>query len=123
MILRDAHGSADPPVVDRRDEDVPAAFVRRRHERQSRAVRRPARVDVDGALRHDRAGGATREIEKPELNRVVAVRGVDDMPSIRRPVRLVVVSVAGGHLGRLNRADALPPERPLHGVNQLLSVW
>ena len=65
---------------------------------------------------------AGREVEQPQLHRVVPVGRVDDAPAVGRPVGLMVVSRAGGELARLVAAEPLAPQPPLHGVDQLRPV-
>ncbi len=100
-------------------EDVPPPVVGRRHERDARAVGRPARLDVDGGVGRDGLHGLRRQIQQLQLDRVVHVPGEDDEPSIGGPVGLVVVSLARGQLLCDARADPLPPQRALHRVDQL----
>ena len=103
-------------------EDVPAALERRRDVGDARTVRRPARVEVHGAVGHEGARLAVAQIQDPELQRVVAVGRVENPRPVRRPVRLGVVAGPVGQLDRLLRAESLAPERPLHRVDELLPV-
>ena len=82
VIVGDSDRCVELPAPDVGDENVPPAFMRRRNERQPRTVRRPSRVDIDRAVSQERAGRASREIEQPELDRIVSIGGVDNMTAI-----------------------------------------
>ena len=104
------------------DEDVPAAVVQRRDERDARAVGRPARLEVYGAIGGERRDGPGRQIEQLQLDPVMGIAREDDRPAIGRPIGLVVVYRTCGELRGDRRSNALPPERALHRVDQLGAV-
>ena len=101
---------------------MPPPPVRGGHEGHARAVRREARVEVHGAVGDESPRGPIAGVEHPDLQGVIAVGGVEDVPAVGRPVRLRVVAGAVGQLDGLARAEALAPERALHGVHELLAV-
>ena len=100
------------------DEDVPAPVVQGRHERETPAFGRPARLDVHRAVRRQGSHRAGRQVEQLELDRIVGVAGEGDRPAVARPVGLIVVAGPGRELLGDGGADALAPERALHRVDQ-----
>ena len=99
--------------------DVEAPVVDGGHEEQTSSVGREARLDVDCAVLRDRPRLAALGLQKPELDGVVAVRGVGDETAVGRPVRLIIITGAIGDLQRHRRSEALPPQGPLHRVDDL----
>src|SRR5581483_11322436 len=87
MVFRDAVDAVGAP-----HENVKAPLVLRRDERDRLAVGRPAWLDVYRAVRRQGFRLTGREIERPQLLRVAAVRRVHDRPAIGRPVRLKVIA-------------------------------
>ena len=106
----------------REREDVPAPVVARGDERDAGAVRGPARLEVHGPIRRERPRRTAREIEQLQLDGVLDVGRVDDESPVGRPIGLVVVPGPRGELLRHARSQPLPPQRPLHGVDQLAPV-
>src|SRR6476620_4183988 len=73
-------------------------------------------------MRSQRYFPASLRIDLPQLQRVILVAGEDDMSTIVRPVRLVVVAWGVGELIRLFATNDLAPERASHAVDQLLTI-
>ena len=130
LVLRDPHRRPAQSKAGRSGrvgdhvggEDVPAAFVRGGDEGETPPVRRPARVDVHGAVRDEGRGGARLDVEDAQLHGVGAVRHVRHMTSVRRPVGLMVVAGTIRELPRLVGPQPLPPEGALHRVDELRAV-
>ena len=121
-ILAHAPCRARAPVAHVGHEQVKPLLEHRRDERNAPPVRRPSRLHVHRAVAHQRTRRTRRQLEHAQLDRIVMVRRVDNKASVRRPIRLVVVSRPVRQLRRRIGADALPPERPLHRVHQLTPV-
>ena len=103
-ILGDPRQAVERAIAHPGGEDVPASLERRGDERDARAVRRPPRIDVDRAIRQERARLAGRQVEQSQLDGLAVVRRVDDEASVGGPVGLVVVSWTARELPRLRRA-------------------
>ncbi len=103
-------------------EHVEAPLERRGHERQPTAVGRPARLDVDRAVRQQRPAPSARELERAQLDGVVVIRGVGEQAAVGRPVGLVVVARPVRELARDARVELDAPERAFDRDGQLLSV-
>ena len=105
---------------DRCDEQIEVTAAGRRHVSEPLAVGRVARLEVDGVGRRELLRRARRHVELPQLDRVVVVTREDDVPSVRRPVRLIVVARSVRQLDRAVAADLLPPQRAGHAVDERL---
>ncbi len=107
-------------------EDVPAALVGRGHERDGSAVGRPVRLDIHRAVGDQRVGVDGLPIHHPQLDRIIAIGGVDNAAAVGRPVGLMVVGAGRDlldvHGARRRRRDRSGPERSLHRDDQLVPV-
>ena len=79
-------------------------------------------LEVDGAVGRERRDLPGREIEQLQFDRIARVPREHDGASIGRPVGLIIVDRAGGDLDGRVRRNPLPPQRSLHGVDQLGAV-
>src|SRR6266516_4804918 len=75
VVLREACDArlVGPTGLHRDRKDVPAPVVGRRHERDARAVGRPARLDVDGAVGRDGLHASTGSVQPVTANGAVNV--------------------------------------------------
>ena len=122
-VFRDSSPlAAGPPARNRQHEHVEPSLEGGRDVSDPRAVRRPPRVQIDGSVGDECAGGPVGKIQDPQLQRVVAVGRIEDLFSVRRPVGLRVVTRSVGQLHRFVRAEFLPPQRALHRIHELRSV-
>src|SRR5207247_5304386 len=79
--------------------DVETAVVDGGHERQPPTVGGEARLDIDRTVACQGPGPSADGVQEPELERVVAIGGKDDDPTVGSPVGLMGVSPSPGDPG------------------------
>ncbi len=89
-----------------------------RNEGQAIAGWRPPRLDVDRAIGGQGAHRARRQVEQHQLHRLAVVAHERDASAVRRAIRLIVARAIVSQLLGVRAVDPLPPQVPLHRVDQ-----
>ena len=120
-IRRDRLG-LESAAVHAPDVHLEAAGIACRNERDSLAVRRPARVCIDGTLVGQRRDLAAADIEHLQLDGFAIVAREHDSLAVGRDVRLVVVTGPRRQLARGAAVEGLQPETALHRIDERVAI-
>ena len=111
-----------PVVLHRHGIDMEPAAGLVPHERQSLAIRRPCRIEVEILARCQRRALAGGEIQQHQINATLILGRVGDRAAVRRPGRGGVVGAIGREFIGHRVAETDLPDGAGHGKRKLLAV-